>query len=191
MILFNSKIYTILHSETVMERLIIRICCLLLLISSLTMAQQETNKFRIGIFDSRCVALAYGRSTEFMKEMDNLRNDVAKAKEDGNQELVKELEQQGPTKQVLMHQQVFSNGSINNILEKIKDKFPAIAKENNFKMILSKWEISFIDESFELLDITDQLVAMFDPDDATKKIIDNIKVMEPVHIEKISINPMD
>jgi len=49
----------------------------------------------------------------------------------------------------------------------------------------------FADESIELIDITDQLVAMFSPDDATKKIIDNIKAMEPIPIEKISINPMD
>jgi len=57
-----------------------------------------------------------------------------KAKEEGNQELIKELEQLGPTKQVLMHQQGFSTGSIINILEKIKEKFPVIAKENNLKL---------------------------------------------------------
>lgn len=90
-----------------------------------------------------------------------------------------------------MHQQVFSNGSINNILEKMKDKLPILAKDNNVKMILSKWEIPFTDESFEYVDITDQLVMFFNPDDATEKIIDNIKAMEPIPIEKISINPMD
>jgi Skp family chaperone for outer membrane proteins len=164
---------------------------ILFLVTGITFSQQEISKLRIGTFDSRCVAVAYGRSADFMKEIDVLRNDVAKAKEDGNEELAKELEQQGPTKQVLMHQQVFSNGSINNILEKIKDKLPTLAKDNNVKMILSKWEIPFADDSFEYVDITDQLVKFFNPDDATKKIIDNIKAMEPIPIEKISINPMD
>ena len=164
---------------------------MLILISTLAISQQENNKVRIGIFDSRCVAVAYGRSADFMKEIDMLKNEVAKAKESGNEELVKELEQQGPTKQVLMHQQVFSNGSINNILATIKDKLQTLAKENNVKMILSKWEIPFSDDSFEYVDITDQLVTFFNPDDATKKIIDDIKAMEPISIEKISINPMD
>mgnify|MGYP003375943906 CR=1 FL=1 len=174
-----------------MKNLIIGFCCLLILISTLAISQQENNKVRIGIFDSRCVAVAYGRSADFMKEIDMLKNEVAKAKESGNEELVKELEQQGPTKQVLMHQQVFSNGSINNILATIKDKLQTLAKENNVKMILSKWEIPFSDDSFEYVDITDQLVTFFNPDDATKKIIDDIKAMEPISIEKISINPMD
>ena len=164
---------------------------ILFLVTGITFSQQESGKLRIGTFDSRCVAVAYGRSADYMKEIDDLRNDVTKAKESGNEELAKELEQQGPTQQVLMHQQVFSNGSINNILEKMKDKLPTLAKDNNVKMILSKWEIPFTDDSFEYVDITDQLVMFFNPDDATKKIIDNIKAMEPMPIEKISINPMD
>jgi Skp family chaperone for outer membrane proteins len=177
--------------EIKMKKLIINIGCLLILVSGIVLSQQETSKIRVGIFDSRCVALAYGRSAEFMKEMDSIKTAHKNAAEEGNKEIVDELEQLGPTKQVLMHQQVFSNGSINNILEKIKDKLPAVARGNDLRMIISKWEIPFIDGSFELVDITDQLVAMFGPDDATKKIIDSIKAMEPVPIEQISINPMD
>ena len=174
-----------------MKKLFVFVVFIFLFIPSIIFSQQETGKLRIGTFDSRCVATAYGRSADFMKEIDVLKNEVAKAKENGNEELAKELEQQGSTKQVLMHQQVFSNGSINNILEKMKDKLPTLAKENNVKMILSKWEIPFADETFEYVDITDQLVKFFNPDDATQKIIDEIKAMEPIPIEKISINPME
>jgi hypothetical protein len=63
--------------------------------------------------------------------------------------------------------------------------------QSKLKMILSKWEIPFADDSFEYVDITNQLVKFFNPDDATKKIIDEIKAMEPIPIEKIPINPMD
>ena len=173
-----------------MKRLIININCLLILVSGIVLSQPETNKLLIGTFDSRCVAVAYGRSPEFMKEIDSMKTAQKKAKEEGNNELVTELEQLGSTKQVVMHQQVFSNGSINNILAKIKDKFPALVKDNNVKMILSKWEIPFADQSFEMVDITDQLVAMFSPDDATKKIIDSIKAMVPIPIEQVPIDPM-
>jgi len=174
-----------------MKRLLINIVCMLIFVSGIVLSQQETNKLRIGTFDSSCVAVAYGRSPEFMKEIDSMKTAQKKAKEEGNNELVTELEQLGSTKQVVMHQQVFSNGSINNILTKMKDKLPTLAKDNNVKMILSKWEIPFADETFEYVDITDQLVKIFNPDDATKKIIDGIKAMEPIHIEKIAINPME
>ena len=171
--------------------IIIIITIILFLASDIALSQQQSSKIRIGTFDSRCVALAYGRSPDFMKEMDSVKIALAKAKEEDNKERIEELEQLGPTKQVLMHQQVFSNGSGLNILEKVKDKVPAIAKENNLKMILSKWEIIFADESIDFIDITDQLVTIFNPDEQTKKIIENMKSMEPVPIEKISINPMD
>ncbi len=168
----------------------ISIICFLAVLSGTILSQQENSKVRIGTFDSHCIAMAYGR-TDFLKDIEELRTQHAKAKEEGNQELIKELEQLGPTKQVLMHQQGFSTGSITNILEKIKEKFPAIAKENNLKLIVSKWEVMFADESLELVDITDQLTALFNPDEATRKIIESVKAMEPVPIEKISINPMN
>jgi len=44
----------------------------------------------------------------------------------------------------------------------------------------------FTDESIELVDITDQLVEFFNPDEATRKIIEEIKAMEPVPIEQVS-----
>ena len=168
-----------------------KVACILVLVSATIFPQQETANLRIGTFDSRCVPLAYGRSAEFIQLRDSIETLYSKAKDDSNKAKIVEIEQYKPTMQVLLHQQVFSNGSINNIAEKIKEKISAIAKQNKLNMILSKWEITFTDGSVELVDITDQLTALYNPDEATKKIIDNIKAMEPVPIEKISINPMD
>lgn len=49
----------------------------------------------------------------------------------------------------------------------------------------------FAEKSIDFIDITDQLVALFNPDEATKENIGNIKSMESMPIEKIFINPMD
>lgn len=173
------------------KNIAISIICFLVVISGTLLSQQENSTVRIGTFDSRCVALVYGRSNEFMKLRDSIETFYSQAKADSNKEKINEIEQYKPTMQVLLHQQVFSNGSIINIMEKIKAKFPAFAKENNVKLIVSKWEVMFANETIELIDITDQLTVLFNPDEATKKIIENVKAMEPVPIEKISINPMD
>jgi len=173
------------------KNMLLKIFCVFFLASCLSYTQQENVKLHIGTFDSRCIALAYGRSTEFMQLRDSIETLYSKAKEDSNKAIIDEIDQYKPTMQVLLHQQVFSNGSINNIAEKIKEKISAIAKQNKLNMILSKWEITFTDGSVELIDITDQLTALYNPDETTKKIIENIKAMEPVPIEKISINPMD
>ena len=71
-------------------------------------------------------------------------------------------------------------------MEKIKDKLPAIAEKNNIKLILSKWELFYHDESLELVDITDQIVNLFNLDEQSRNIIEEIKKMEPVPIEQIS-----
>ena len=154
-------------------------------------SQQDKEKLRIGTFDSRCVAVAYAKSDDFKKEIDSMKIEHKKAKEEGNVQLAEKLEQLGQTRQYIMHQQGFSNGSIINILAKLKDKFPAMAEENNVHMILSKWEIMFADESLELVDITDQLVDYFNPNEETKKVLEQVKLIDPVPIEEISINHTD
>ena len=45
---------------------------------------QETAKVRIGIFDSRAVAIAYARSTFFKAKMRTLQHELKTAKEAGD-----------------------------------------------------------------------------------------------------------
>jgi Skp family chaperone for outer membrane proteins len=167
------------------KTIVLSVIFIFLFLSAQVLSQQEMQKLRIGIFDSRCIAMAYGR-TDFMKEMDSIKIQYAKAKEEGNKELVEELERLGPTKQMIMHQQGFSTGSILDIMKKVKDNLPSIAKDKNVKLIVSKWEVTFTDESIELVDITDQLVELFNPDEATRKMIEEIKAIEPLPMDQIS-----
>ena len=161
---------------------------LLCLIPFSVFSQGSSDRYRIGTFDSRCVAIAYGR-TDFLKNISDLREQHAKASVEGNEVKVKELEKLGPTLQFIMHQQGFSTGSVINIMERIKDRLPAIAKENNVKMILSKWELFYHDETLEIVDITDQIVKLFNLDEQSLKIVEEIRKMEPVPIEQISNDP--
>ena len=170
--------------------IIINSICILLLASCLNFPQQEDIKLRVGTFDSRCIALAYGRSDEFMKLRDSIETVYSKAKADTNKQIIEEIEQFKKTMQVLLHQQVFSNSSIINLLAKLKEKFPTIADDNDVQMIMSKWEIMFTDESIELVDITDQLVDCFNPNEETRKILENVKSTDPVLIEEISVDSM-
>ena len=157
-----------------------------ILLTPITIFSQESiEKMRVGIFDSRCVAIAYCR-TDFIKAINELRTELEKAKEEGNDERIKELEKLGPSLQHLMHQQGFSTGSVINIMQKIKDQIPAIAEKNKVKLILSKWEVFYQDESLEVIDITDDIVNLFNPDEQTRQMLENIKGMEPVPIEQIS-----
>lgn len=151
---------------------------------------QTTNAVsRVGVFDSRCVAIAYGRSASFAESLNELRSELKKAKEEGNEARVKEIERIGPTSQVIMHQQGFSTGSVRNIMDKIRDKIPAIAEKRDVRLVVSKWEIFHTAGQVELIDVTDDLVSLFSPNAETLRILEEVKKMEPVPIEQISMDP--
>lgn len=75
-------------------------------------AKQARPVVKVGIYDSRVVALAYHRSTEQEQAHLLLREEYNKAKAAKDEKRVKEFEQEGPWTQVRMHQQVFSTAGL-------------------------------------------------------------------------------
>ncbi len=50
--------------------------------SAPALAQSQTNQLRIGVYDSRAIAIAYGNSAEFQQSIKSSRADYNKAKEE-------------------------------------------------------------------------------------------------------------
>ena len=67
----------------------------LVIISMLLTLYSAEETLRVGTFDSRAIALAYGRSEPFNQYVGSLKEKRNKAKEEGNEKLVKELEALG------------------------------------------------------------------------------------------------
>ena len=160
-----------------------------------TKAADSQSKIRIGTYDSRFVALAFYRAEKgkMMREfLGNLNLELQKAREAKDEKKVKELEAKGPAFQNLMHQQVFGNLSIPNVMETIKDRLPAIAKKTGVTLLVSKWEIQYADPEIETVDLTLQLVEIFNLDDTTRKMIEEAtkQNQKPVPVEQL-LNPYD
>jgi len=167
----------------------------ILLISGPALAAEPLANLRIGTFDSRYVALAFYRADNgrnISELLGKLDKELTKARDAKDEERVKELEAQGPALQNLMHQQVFGNLSIPNVMTTINDQLPAIAKNAGVSMIMSKWEIQYNNSEFELIDMTLSLVELFHPDDATRKMIEEglKQNQEPVPVDQL-LNPFD
>ena len=79
---------------------------------------QETAK--IGVYDSRAVAVAFAGSDAFNQWMSGLKTDYERARSDGNQSRVAELEAEFESRQQLMHMQAFSIEPVDNILASIE-----------------------------------------------------------------------
>ncbi|MBN1854068.1 MAG: hypothetical protein JW829_15175 [Pirellulales bacterium] len=142
-------------------------------------------KVHVAIFDSRALAIAYYRSEPFKRQINEMKAECEKAKAQGDEKRVKELETEGPALQELAHKQGFSTWPVDNILENIKEKIPEIAKEANVDIIISKWAITYQRSEIEFVDVTDLMVKLFNPDEETLKIVKEIHKHDPIPLEEI------
>jgi hypothetical protein len=137
-------------------------------------------KVRIGVFDSRFVALAYYNSDEHRRFMQDLMSQLQAAKAANDTAKITDLEFRGPALQNLMHYQVFSNASIPNVMQKLAPDLPRIAADAGVSVIVSKWDVAFQGANVEYVDVTDALVARFNPDDKVRKWIADGKTKDPI-----------
>jgi len=145
-------------------------------------------KLRVGTFDSRAIAIAYGRS-EPVKQLVSIHFEkYNKAKEEGDEKLVKELEALGQASQQVLHQQGFSTASVADILEKVKAELPKISEDAGVDIIVSKWEVVYRNPSIEIVDVTSHLVKLFNPDETTlKMIIEDLPKQAPLPLVELLI----
>jgi hypothetical protein len=141
----------------------------------------ENQKIRIGVYDSRAIAIAYAPSkynpvSEKMKE-------YRQAKADDNQKKMKELEEWGQKHQRQLHRQGFSFVPVGDLLENVKDQMSAVAKKAKVVAIVRKCD--FVGENVEVVDVTDQLVELFGPSEKTWKTVRSIKDKPAVDLDEI------
>lgn len=146
---------------------------------------------RIGVYDSRGVAIAYGRSAGFRESMTRLRGDFEQAKTRGDTARVKTLEQQGQWMQVRLHQRGFSTAGAGDLLAKVADRLPGVAREAGVVLIVSKWEMPFRDPAVEIVDVTLPVAKLFQPDEQTLEILGELARQEPVPFDELPLDPND
>ncbi len=149
-------------------------------------AQSKENPLRVGVYDSRAIAVAYGNSAEFRKSMEDVKADYQKAKEAKDDKRVKEIETQMKAKQRRLHEQGFSTGSVALIMAKIKDSLPEVAKKAGVNVIVSKWEVNYQSPGMKVVDVTDDLVALFHVSPKGLEWIKGIQTKQPLPIEQIT-----
>src|ERR1022692_1667905 len=148
--------------------------------------QSKESTLRIGVYDSRAVAVAHGNSTEVRKSLDAAKADYQKAKAAKDDKRVKEIETQMKARQRRLHEQGFSTGSIADILAKIKDALPGVAKKAGVDVIVSKWEVNYQSPEIKVVDVTDDLLALFHVSAKGLEWAKGIVTKPPVPIEQIT-----
>ena len=148
-------------------------------------APNDVNKVRIGVFDSRAVAVAYAHSKFLQEQYQELKSKLDRAEAAGDKAKAEQIKAEGKAEQERLHQQGFGTASVKKYLDLVKDKIPAVAKDARVELIVSKWEVTYQAPAVEAVDVTDDLVKLFDPNERVLKIVAELKKHPPLDEEEI------
>lgn len=160
-----------------MKKTIFATLAVILLMSSVNFSSA---KQRIGVFDSRMIAIWNFNSPEFREKMGKMMQEYKTAKEKKDSAKIKELEERGPLTQRILHDKGFGRGSVAEIIEKKQDELKAVAKSEKLLLIVSKWEVPYSSDDVELVDITVKLLEALKADANTIKMYDEAKNQKPI-----------
>lgn len=140
-----------------------------------------STKIRIGTYDNRAIAIAFAASP--FNPVKAKMEAYEKAKADGDQQQMKELEAWGKKLQRQLHRQGFSTVPVSDLLQHVRGKLPDVAKTMNVVAIVRASD--YAAPGVELVDVTDELVELFDPSEKTLKNIQSIRPKAPVDLDEI------
>lgn len=158
------------------------VCMMLLTLTSTGQAQETTRKLRVGVYDSRAIAFAYFGSEH--NPLEEKMEEFKEAKAAGDSVRIKELQAWGPRFQRQLHFQGFCRAPVDDLLLLVKDKLAGVAMSSGVDLI--GWYPDYTGVDVEIVDITDELVALFNPTKDKLKEIKQLKDIEPTALWDIT-----
>jgi hypothetical protein len=142
---------------------------------------------RIGVYDSRAVAIAWAGTDLFKSELGDLRKRHAEAEEAGDTELASKLESKGREMQDQLHRQGFSTAPVDGILARFQEPIAAAMERAGVDRIVSKWDEEALAGygSVERVDITMELVEAMEPDERQLQAARQIGDQPPIPLQKL------
>jgi hypothetical protein len=83
-----------------------------------------------------------------------------------------------------LHMQGFSNAPVTDCLDAVRDQLPGVARAKGLAAIVSRTD--YRDPAADVVDITDDIVALFKPDDATLRLIADIRDKPVIPLEDVA-----
>jgi hypothetical protein len=143
---------------------------------------------KVGTFDSRCVAFAYGRTKgegSFFAQVQQLKRDYAAAERAGDAEKMAALQEQGESLQHEMHLKVFCAAPIDDILALVQDEIPQAAAAAGVDLIVG--EVLYQGPAVEIVDVTEEMAKLFTTDPEVIGALAEIQaapVADPAELQK-------
>ena len=140
---------------------------------------------RVGVYDSRGIAIAYANSDHWGKVLKGKQAALEQAKKEGDTDKIKEIEAWGPAQQAQAHLKAFGTAPVHECFECVKDKIPQVAKAAGVDVIVSKWDFDYLAADADVVDVTMELAKLFNPSERGWKSIKSLKKWKPYSHEEL------
>jgi hypothetical protein len=149
-----------------------------------TSAEEDPPVVRVGTYDSRAIAVAYARSAHLAAVHADLVQRRSEAEARGDEALVREIEARGGALQLRLRLQGFSTAPVDDLLDAVRDRLPEVARGAGVAAILRS--VDFHEPSVEIVDVTDALVRLFDPDAGVLSLVAEVRSSAPLALEAVA-----
>jgi hypothetical protein len=154
----------------------------LLALPSIGMAEASAQPaFKLGTYDTRAIAVAYAASR--FSPVSGKMKEMQAAKAAGDQAKLKELEAWGQAHQRQLHRQGFGRVPVDDLLAPIKDRLLEVAGRAGVQAIAMQCD--WIAPGTQEVDVTDALVALYEPSARTLGIVKDMKTKAPIPLDEI------
>ena len=151
----------------------------------LAAATVQTNphaaKHRVGTYDSRAIAVAYAASK--YNPVNEKRKEQAAAKTAGDSKRAKELEAWGAEHQRNLHRQGFGRVPVDDLLVHVQTELAKVAAKAGVEAIAMHCDFAL--PEIEVVDITDEMVELYEPNERTLGFVKDLKKHAPLELDKI------
>ena len=132
----------------------------------------------VGTYDPRALAVAFAPTAQHAAEMQDLQRQLKAAQDAGDNAAAERIKARGQNLQAVAHLQAFSGAPVENVLVHLAPRLPAIAKDAGVDVIVTK--VDFRAPGVTVIDVTDRLVAEFNPSAATLRTITELRKQPPM-----------
>lgn len=144
-------------------------------------APARDGMIRVGVYDNRAIAIAFAPSR--FNDLSEKRQELEEAKAIGDEARVAELDEWGRELQKRLHRQGFGRALVDDLLVHVEDRLPEVAQSAGVDVITLQCD--FASERVVLVDVTDELVQLFDPSPKTLEYVRQIRKQAPLDPDEI------
>ena len=143
--------------------------------------QEARPKLRIGTYDNRAIAVAFVRWKQNPMVARRAEHEAARCS--GDRARVQALEEYGQKEQRKAHRQGFARVPVDDLLAQVRPGMARVAEARGLDAIA--WFCDHAGPGVELVDVTDDLVALFEPTEETLTTVRELRRHEPIDLDEV------